>query len=153
MSLLVAQDQNTRRRVVALLGWLREGDPDATAADLCSMVLGAFLNRRGLDFPDIVGRSSGGARPTITSAEVLLSRPILPIPGGIRNAAALRLAAGWGDGGTVTATWSAAVAECYFSITAPVTAEDLGPVCDDSPTTAGRVRRPRTARGQFAAAA
>lgn len=137
MSLLVAQDQNTRRRAVALLGWLREGDPDATAADLCSVVLGAFLNRRGLDFPDIVGRSSGGARPTITSAETLLSRPILPIPGGIRNAAALRLAAGATSGDTIARTWREAVAECYQSITMPSTPDDLGP--PDAETTTERV--------------
>ena len=153
MSLLVSQSKVTRRRVVALLGHLREGDPDATGADLALTVLGAFLNRRSLDLPARTATRSRGARPVTTDAAALYSRPILPVPGGAQVDAALRLAAGWGDGGTVTATWGAAVAECYFAITAPVTAEDLGPVCDDSPTAAGRVRRPRTARGQFQAAA
>lgn len=153
MSLLVSQDQNTRRRAVALMGHLREGDPDATAADLSLTVLGAFLNRRGLDLPARTAARSRGARPVTTDAAALYSRPILPVPGGAQVDAALRLAAGTTNGDTVARTWREAVAECYFSITAPVTAEDLGPVCDDSPTTAGRVRRPRTARGQFAAAA
>ena len=127
MTVIVSQDQNTRRRAVALLAHLREGDPDATGADLALTVLGAYLNRRGLDLPARTAARSRGARPVTTDAAALYSRPILPVPGGAQVDAALRLAAGWGDGGTVTATWGAAVAECYLAITAPVTAEDLGP--------------------------
>jgi hypothetical protein len=127
MTVIVSQDQNTRRRAVALMGHLREGDPDATGADLALTVLWAYLNRRGLDLPARTATRYRGARPTITDAATLYSRPRLPVPGGAQVDAALRLAAGTTNGDTVARTWREAVAECYFAITAPVTAEDLGP--------------------------
>ena len=68
----------------------------------------------------------GAGRPMSADAVAALSRGRLNVRGGRRTVALLSQARGAISGST-SAMWAGAVAELYWSITAPVDAEELGP--------------------------
>jgi hypothetical protein len=120
----IYQSASTRRQAVALLGWLREGDPDAGVGDMIELVLASALNARGI-VPSLPGRHAAG-RPSSVAPVTALSRDRLNVRGGRRTVALLSQAREAISGST-SAMWAGAVAELYWSITAPVTDEELGP--------------------------
>ena len=120
----IYQSATTRRQAVALLGWLREGDPDAGVGDLIDLVLASALNDRGV-VPSLP-EPHGAGRPSSVAPVAALSSDRLNVRGGRRTVALLSQARGAISGST-SAMWAGAVAELYGSITAPVTTEELGP--------------------------
>ena len=119
----IYQSASTRRQAVALLGWLREGDPDAGVGDLIELVLASALNARGV-VPSLPCRHAAG-RPSSVAPVAALSGDRLNVRGGRRTVALLSQGREAISGST-SAMWAGAVNELYWSIRVPVTDDERG---------------------------
>jgi hypothetical protein len=126
MVVMINQHPNVRRQAAALLGWLREGDPTAGLAQLAEVVLADWIVHLGGTLPVLPERAKSGRKPILDPYEVL-SRKRIDLPGGWRARHLMARAIEVSGAATPSEAWRRAVERCYQSITAPVTAEDLGP--------------------------